>query len=50
MAWIQRNGYIIGAMPGGPKRFETVEDYEDSYVDTIFALNNGFNVELPEDY
>ena len=50
MAWVQRNGYIIGAMPEGPQRFSSREEYENAYVDAIFDENNCFNVELPEDF
>ena len=50
MAWVQRNGYVIGAMPNGPQRFSSREEYEDAWVDAIFDENNGFSFELPEDF
>ena len=39
----------IGIMPNGKqKKFETIEEYEDAYVDEL-ALDSGIQ-ELPEDW
>ena len=50
MAWIDKGKYIIGAMPNGPQKFKSFEEYENAYVDAIFDENNGFSFELPEDF
>jgi len=50
LAWINKGKYIIGAMPDGPHKFASFEEYENAYIDAVFDANNCFNVELPEDW
>lgn len=44
------DGEVIGQMPDGSALlFGSVSEYEDCFYDALFALNNCFEAELPED-
>lgn len=48
MAWIDKGRYIIGAMPNGPQRFNSFEEYENAWADAVFSSMNEFELEIPE--
>lgn len=49
MSYEVENGSIVGVLPDGTvKSYASLNDYEDEFVDMMFELNNGFQIELPE--
>lgn len=43
-------GGYIGLLPNGKTEiFKSLSDYEDAFWDMTFELNNGFEIEMPED-
>lgn len=44
------NGFI-GVLPNGDtETFSSQQEYEDRFWDEVFDMNNGFEIEMPEDY
>lgn len=41
---------VLGRIDGKELEFESVRLYEDAYYDWLFKQNNGFVVEMPEDF
>ena len=50
MGYVIKQNKVFAKMPDGKEyEFASVADYEHSFYDALFAANNGFFVEYPED-